>query len=103
MVQKQKPLLQFWNRKGNLIKSVDISKGEYRNITWNPKGDRLATASDALRIWDKNGKLLHEGSSKDYLWGISWNRNGSRIVTSSIEQRVIIWDSQARVVIAEQK
>ena len=103
MVQKHKPLLQFWNRKGNLIKSVDISKGEYRNITWNPKGDRLATASDALRIWDKNGKLLHEGSSKDYLWGISWNRNGSRIVTSSTEQRVIIWDSQAKLVIAEQK
>jgi WD40 repeat protein len=99
---KHKPLLQFWNLKGDLIKSINISKGEYRNITWNRKGDRLASASDAVRIWDKNGKLLHQGSSKDYLWGISWNMNGSRIVTSSTEQRVIIWDNKARVVIARQ-
>lgn len=99
---KHKPLLQFWNKKGDLIKSINISKGEYRNIIWNPKGNRLASASDAVRIWDKKGKLLHEGSSsKDYLWGISWNMNGSRIVTSSTEQRVIIWDNKARVVIAE--
>lgn len=98
---KHRPLLQFWNPKGDLIESINISKGEYRNMTWNPEGDRLASASDALRIWDKHGKLLHEGGSKDYLWGISWNMNGSRIVTSSTEQRVIIWDNKAKVVIAK--
>lgn len=102
-INKYKPLLQFWSPNGDLIKSIDISKGEYRNITWNPKGDRLASASDAMRIWNSNGNLLHEGGSKDYLWGISWNRIGNRIITSSTEQRVIIWDDKARMVIAEQK
>ncbi|MBB1285590.1 hypothetical protein HRH25_14485 [Flavisolibacter sp. BT320] len=100
---KHKPLLQFWNLKGELIKSINISKGEYRNIRWNPQGDRLASASDALRIWDKNGILLHEGGSKDFLWGISWNMNGSRIVTSSKEQDIVIWDNMARLVSAKQK
>jgi WD40 repeat protein len=97
-----KPLLQFWNTNGELFKSINISKGEYRNIAWNAKGDRLASASDALRIWDKKGNLIHEGSSKDYIWGVSWNRKGNRIVTSSTEQRVIIWDNKAKKIIVEE-
>jgi WD40 repeat protein len=69
--------------------------GEYRNLMWNPKGNKLATASDALRIWDTKGKLISEGYSKDYLWGVSWNEQGNRIITSSTEQRIIIWNSKA--------
>ena len=87
--EKDKSLLQYWNGQGELIKSVDISKGEYRNLAWNPKGNRLASASDALRIWDIKGNLISEGNSKDYIWGVSWNEQGSRIITSSLEQRII--------------
>ncbi|MHC1774365.1 MAG: WD40 repeat domain-containing protein [Lentimicrobium sp.] len=90
------PLLQFWTLNGDLIKSIQRSKGEYRNITWNSKGNRLATASDALRIWDTDGKLVSEGNSPDYLWGVAWNKKGNRIVTTSIEQRVIIRDNKGR-------
>ncbi len=90
-----KPLLQIWSKNGDLIKSISKSKGAYRNISWNSKGNRLATASDALRIWDKKMNLIYEGNSKDYLWGVSWNRKGDKIVTSSTEQRVIIWDDKA--------
>jgi WD40 repeat protein len=91
-----KSLLQYWNGQGELIKSIDISKGEYRNLTWNPKGNRLASASDALRIWDTKGNLISEGSSKDYLWGVSWNEQGTRIITSSLEQRIILWNNKAK-------
>lgn len=90
-----KSLLQYWNEDGKLIKSIDISKGEYRNVSWNSIGNRLATASDELRIWDTKGNLISAGSSKDYLWGVSWNNKGSRIITSSIEQRIILWDNKA--------
>jgi WD40 repeat protein len=93
--EKDKSLLQYWNEKGELLKSVDISKGEYRNLAWNSKGNRLASASDALRIWDKKGNLISEGISKDYLWGVSWNKKGNRIVTSSLEQNIILWNSRA--------
>ena len=64
-------------------------------MTWNPKGNRLASASDALRIWDTKGNLISEGNSKDYLWGVSWNKQGNRIITSSIEQRIILWNNKA--------
>lgn len=94
--EKDKSLLQYWNEQGELIKTIDISKGEYRNLAWNPKGDRLASASDALRIWDTSGNLISEGNSKDYLWGVSWNGKGNRIITSSKEQRIILWNKKAK-------
>jgi WD40 repeat protein len=97
--KQHKSLLQYWNEQAELIKSIDISKGEYRNLTWNPKGNRLATASDALRIWDTKGKLVSEGNSKAYLWGVSWNKKGNRIITSSMEQNIILWDNKAEKIL----
>lgn len=97
--EKDKSLLQYWNEQGELIKSIDISKSEYRNLAWNPKGNRLASASDALRIWDTKGNLISEGLSKDYLWGVSWNEQGSRIITSSLEQIIILWNKKAKRII----
>ena len=97
--EKNKSLLQYWNEQGELIKSIDMSKGEYRNLAWNSKGNRLASASDALRIWDTNGNLISEGKSKDYLWGVSWNEQGSKIITSSLEQRIILWNKKAKRII----
>jgi WD40 repeat protein len=93
--EKDKSLLQYWSETGELLKTIDISKGEYRNLAWNAKGDRLASSSDALRIWDIKGNLISEGNSKDYLWGVSWNEKGSRIITSSMEQRIILWNKKA--------
>ncbi|KAF0130173.1 MAG: hypothetical protein FD155_1959 [Bacteroidetes bacterium] len=94
--EKDTSLLQYWSEEGELLKSMDISKGEYRNLAWNPKGDRLATASDALRIWDTKGNLISVGKSEDYLWGLSWNKQGNRIITSSLEQRIILWNRKAK-------
>lgn len=94
--ETDKSLLQYWDQQGQLLKSIDISKGEYRNLAWNPEGNRLATASDVLRIWDTNGNLITEGSSKDYLWGVSWNKNGNNIITSSTEQIIILWNNEAK-------
>jgi WD40 repeat protein len=94
--EANKSLLQYWNEQGELIKSIDLSKGEYRNLVWNKTGNRLASASDALRIWDTSGNLIAEGNSKDYLWGVSWNAQGNKIVTSSVVQRIIIWNNQAK-------
>lgn len=97
--KQDKSLLQYWNEQAELLRSIDISKGEYRNLTWNTKGNRLATASDALRVWNRKGKLISEGSSKDYLWGVSWNKQGNRIITSSLEQNIILWNDKAEKIL----
>ena len=88
---KTKTLLQYWNEEGQLMRSIDISKGEIRNLRWNKKGTRVASSSDALRIWDIHGNLIFEGKSPDYLWGLAWNKRGNKIITTSLEQRVFIW------------
>lgn len=100
--EKDKSLLQYWNEQGELLKSIDISIGEYRNLSWNSDGKRLASASDALRIWDTQGNLISVGNSKDYLWGVSWNKNGNKIITSSTQQRITLWNKKAEKIIAKE-
>ena len=92
-------LLHFWTAEGRLLQSVSGSKGEYRNISWNQKGTRLATASDVLRIWTKEGSLLYQGEADgtNYLWGIDWKDSGNKIVTASRHKTVALWDSTARL------
>ena len=93
-----RPLLQFWSSDGTLQSQSDISNAEYRNIRWNAKGDKLASASDRLRIWSAQGKLLHEGPDEDNLWGVDWSPDGERIVTSSNEGQIKIWDAKAQLI-----
>ncbi len=87
-----KSIIQFWKPDGTLTKTLNGSKAEYRNIRWNKSGTLLASASDALRIWNANGKLLFTGKSKDLLWGLDWNSKSDKIVTSSITGKIKIWN-----------
>ena len=57
------------------------SEAEYRNVRWSPKGEFLASASDALRVWTKDGDLVHVGDSPDLLWGLDWDGRSRSIVT----------------------
>ena len=49
--------------------------------------------------WSPKGNLISEGISKDYLWGVSWNEKGDRIITSSLEQRIILWNKKAKRIV----
>lgn len=90
-------LLQFWTEDGTLIKSLNGSKAEYRNIRWNKNGEVLATASDALRLWSKDGAILYTGTSTELLWGLDWDNNGKRIVTTSEKGKITMWSDQAKL------
>jgi WD40 repeat protein len=94
-------LLQFWKEDGTRIKEIrDGSKAEFRNIRWNHAGTMLATASDMLRIWSSEGKLLATGvSPDDNLWGVAWNRDDTRIITGTYGTgRVKLWSSNAALI-----
>ena len=92
------PLLQFWGANGKLIKEIKNSKAEYRNVSWTKDGKKLATASDALRIWTKDGVLIGEGLSEDFLWGVDWSPDGKYIVTSGTDGHTKIWDDKAKLI-----
>lgn len=91
-------LLQFWNENGTLIKSLRGSKAEYRNIRWNKSGELLATASDALRLWTKDGKIAYIGNTRDLLWGIDWDKQSKNLVTTSNTGKITIWTNEAKLV-----
>jgi WD40 repeat protein len=82
-----------------LLRTIEIPGGAaIRNISWSPDGSRLASASEALRVWSEHGELLHVGESPDFLWGVSWNPAGDHVLTSSHEGRVTLWSAAAEIV-----
>jgi WD40 repeat protein len=91
-------LLQFWKHDGTLLKEMKGSKAEYRNISWNKDGSQLATASDALRVWTKDGVLIDSGKRDYNLWGISWNPANDLIVTTNFGSHVDLWTIKAKLV-----
>lgn len=92
------PLLQCWKSDGTLIMETSHGKAAFRNLNWAKEGDYLATESDALRIWNRDGELIAEGYSDDNLWGVDWSADGKFIVTSSHEGHISIWDSHAKLI-----
>lgn len=93
-------LLQFWNEEGRLLKEMrGISRSEFRSIRWNHSGTQLATASDVLRVWSKEGKVLSVANSPGSLWGVAWSKDDQRIITGSFDNGSIkIWSSSAALI-----
>jgi WD40 repeat protein len=87
-------LLQFWLADGSLIKTIHGSKSGIRNLEWDAVGKYLATASDRLRIWDIEGRLLHEAKEGDGFWGIDWNNKADSILTASFSGNIMLWTKE---------
>jgi WD40 repeat protein len=92
------PLLNFWTPNGELIKSLNGSIAEYRNIAWSPNRKVLATASDGLRLWNKEGELLKTLPTEALLWGLDWHPRGKRIVTKDENGLVQIWNKKGKMI-----
>jgi WD40 repeat protein len=88
-------LIQFWKEDGSFRRTLHGSKAEYRNTRWDKTGTYLASASDALRIWDKNGRLLFTGKSTRPLWGLSWNEGNDSIVATSSSGMIKLWSKRS--------
>ncbi len=89
------PLLQYFDPEGLRIFSSSVSVAEYRNMSWSADGTLLATASDALRIWTKDGDLKFEQRSQAPLWGVDWSPDGHHIVTSDEHGKIKLWNDRA--------
>lgn len=95
--QELKPWLQFWNSDGSLRRTIEHSEAEYRNIRWTQDGKRLATASDALRVWSKDGELIQETKAANLLWGIDWHPNNKCIITTDENAMMTLWNTKAKL------
>jgi WD40 repeat protein len=92
-------IIQYWKPDGTLFKTLHGSKAEYRNIAWSRDGKFLASASDVLRVWTKDGELLSSGVTLgDNLWGIDWDSKGERIATTSSNGKMAIWTKDCKMI-----
>jgi WD40 repeat protein len=92
-------LLQFWKPDGTLIKQMMGHHEEMRNLKWSSDGNLLATGADGLRIWSKEGKLLHEAVSPEVIWGLAWSKDDKQIATGSYSDgKVKLWTKDAKLV-----
>jgi len=92
-------LLQFWKEDGTLIKTIEGHMEEIRNLRWSRNGNMLATAADGLRIFNKDGQLLHHGKTVENLWGVAWSKDDQIIVTGSFANgSVKIWNNRADLI-----
>ena len=98
-------VLQFWKPDGTLIRELKDSDSEFRSVSWNKEGTRLATGSSEIRIRDKEGKILYRASNKgNAFWCIRWNKLSDKLITvnnggRSTEQpgNIRIWTPEARL------
>jgi WD40 repeat protein len=93
-----KTILQFWKADGTLLKTIYGSKSGIRNLKWTRDGKYLASASDRLRIWDRNGQLLYEAREGSDCWGIDWNQNADSILTTSFSGNIMLWTREGKLV-----
>lgn len=98
--QKLPPLLQFRKPNGALIKSIKKSRAEYRNLSWSPDGKTLATASDGVRLWSVEGRLLGHALNDQYLWGLDWSPDGQQLVVTTAGGAVKVLDRELGVVVS---
>lgn len=91
-------LLIFWNSDGQRMNTIQKSKAEYRNLSWSKDGAYLITASDKIRKWSKDGKLLEERHLGGLLWGIDWGLDDTQIVTTREDGKIYILDSNLNVI-----
>lgn len=91
--------IDFWSPGGEQLVQMGNSLAEYRNIRWSPDGRYLASANNALSLWDTTGQLVDQTeATKDYLWGVDWNSDGSLLITGSSEGVFSVWDSNLQLI-----
>ena len=83
-------MLSFWSDKEQPFASNDKSKAEFRNMNWTISGEVLATASDKVRLWSKDGKMIKERNLGYWLWGLDWSKDERLVVTSEVGQVFIL-------------
>lgn len=91
--------LHFRKKDGSLLRTINGHLSEIRNARWNEQGTMLATASDALRIYNREGDLIATGITpgRYSIWSLDWSKDGKTIITSSYAaNRLDVWNSEGK-------
>ncbi|NVM27318.1 MAG: hypothetical protein HWN65_00640 [Candidatus Helarchaeota archaeon] len=83
----------LWHRNGE--PKTWFKTSPVRALAWTPNGEYFATGSvdNAIRLWDRNGKLIkvlreHEGT----VYSLAWAPESGLLVSSRGEGEILFWD-----------
>lgn len=96
-----KGIPMIWDKKGALIKKLEIHRGPVYDISFSPDSKNLLTAShdQTAALWTDKGDLIHllQGHNKP-LMAVEFSPDGQYILTASVDARSIVWDRNGNVV-----
>ncbi len=90
---KGEPMI--WDKKGRLIKKLEIHKGPVYDLSFSPDSKNLITAShdQTAALWTAKGDLVQQFKGHDQpLIAAEFSPNGEYILTASVDAKSIVWD-----------
>ncbi len=87
--------LTVWNASGQRLLNLDADIAPVTSLAWSPDSRWLASAGEAISIWDmQSGKLAYTLSVTDAdELSLSWNPAGSRLAAHSQAGLLQIWST----------
>ncbi len=80
----QDGVTRLWEAEsGAQLRELEGGSVWVERLAWSPDGELLATASGrSLRVWDADGKLLHDLRSPETVYDVVWRPKGRALATS---------------------
>jgi WD40 repeat protein len=93
--------IQLWKSDGTLIRTISGHRGDIRQLTFSPDGQRIASASEdnTVKTWSLDGKLIATFTGHQAeVWEVAFTPNRERIISASEDGTVKLWTLDGKVV-----
>ena len=92
--------MKLWTRAGGLLKTLDVPDGHgwINDVEFSPNGQYFASASDRIRLWDREGKLLKafDNAAESKVEVIAFSPDG-KLLVSAAGRTITIWSHDGRL------
>ncbi len=73
-----------------------------RSMAWNPQGNQIAIAHDAVEVWNLGTRtqIYSVYAHNGFITQISWSPDGARFATTSVDRSVKVWDAATGAILS---
>ncbi|KAI9694181.1 MAG: hypothetical protein M1822_003452 [Bathelium mastoideum] len=88
-IQRSPEMERYWDAH---VQTLEGHQDQVYSVTFSPNGMQLASASDAIRLWDaSSGSLLHT-CEDPMVTSVMFSPNGNQLASASSGDAVRLWD-----------
>ena len=90
--------VKIWSEKGQLQTEMTANQKEIRALSWNRKGNFLATGGESVRLWKEEGTLFKIfDSNTSPVWSLDWNMDDTQIASGHNDGKIRIWNTNGKL------